>query len=305
MRRSLLLALPLILPFMANDAQAAAAVTTAYQFAETTPLATGNWVRISTGESGVYEITYAELRTMGFSDPSKVAVYGLSGAVGEMNFLDIKGNRIIDDVIRPVRIMHTNDKILFYAEGPERLDFTMTGSGMARRGIHSRVSKSIYSDSACYFLTDSHQAEFVPESEVEDKTKAITAPLGYAVVYHEEDLKQGFFNCGRIFWGEEIKVGKPVAFNINVPYAVSDSPCATNCDVAVWSNQTGNLTIKLNAAERSYTLSRTEAQIFNWDNVLYTSKLTVNSNHEGKATLSFKATGNYDENTPLPLITGL
>lgn len=142
MRRSLLLALPLILPFMANDAQAAAAVTTAYQFAETTPLATGNWVRISTGESGVYEITYAELRTMGFSDPSKVAVYGLSGAVGEMNFLDIKGNRIIDDVIRPVRIMHTNDKILFYAEGPERLDFRMTGSGTSRREYTAACPKA-------------------------------------------------------------------------------------------------------------------------------------------------------------------
>lgn len=301
MRRPLLLALPLILPFMTNDAQAAATVTTAYQFAETTPLATGNWIRISTGESGVYEITYDELKAMGFSDPSKVAVYGLSGAVREMNFLDINGNRIVDDVIRPVGIMHSNKKIFFYAEGPEKLEFSMTGSGTTRRGLHSRVSKSVYSDGACYFLTDSHQAESVPEYKVKDKSTAATVPYGYGVVYHEEDLRQGFYGCGRIFWGEEIKVGKPVSFDIKVPYAVADASCSTNCDMAVWANQTGNLTIQLNSSERTYTLARTEAQIFNWNNVLYTSKLIVDANHEGKATLSFRATGDYSENLPLAI----
>ncbi len=301
MRRPLLLALPLILPFMANDAQAAATVTTAYQFSETTPLATGNWVRISTGESGVYEITYSELRAMGFSDPSKVAVYGLGATQRDINFLDIKGERMFEDNLQPVKILHSNDKILFYAVGPEKISFSMTGSGTGRRGIHTRESRNIYTDSSCYFLTDSHPVETVPETCVSDRTQAISVTTGYGVVYHEEDLKQGKEGCGQLFWGEQVSVGTPVKFSIEVPYAISDSPSALNCDIVVMEGQAGNFNIKVNTSERTYSLARSEAQVFSWTNVLTTNKLTVNSQHVGKGTLTFSATGTYNPDVPLAI----
>ena len=42
-------------------------------------LATGKWVKVTVPEDGVYEITYDELRAMGFSNPSQVHVYGTGG----------------------------------------------------------------------------------------------------------------------------------------------------------------------------------------------------------------------------------
>lgn len=301
MRISLLTALSLVLMGLAHSEKASSAVSTAYQFADTTPLATGNWVRISTTESGIYEITYDELRAMGFSDPSRVAVYGLGGAQRNLNLLDTDGTRLEEDVIKPVRIMHENKKILFYAAGPEKLNFSLTGSGAYRRGMHKRVSRSIYSDKACYFLTDSHPVENIPTVKVTDKEKFSTVPAGYAFVYHEKDLKQGKYGCGQLFWGENIQVGTPLSFEIRVPYAVSDSPCALNCNIAVMKDQKGNLTIQMNDAARLFGLSRSESQIFNWTNILSTNKLKVDSEHIGTGLLTFTAEGEYSQNEPLAI----
>ena len=49
-------------------------------YATTSKLASGKWVKISIPENGMYEITYDELRAMGFNDPSKVILYGSGGA---------------------------------------------------------------------------------------------------------------------------------------------------------------------------------------------------------------------------------
>lgn len=293
--------MPIILMGLAHSTKASPAVTTTYQFADTTPLATGNWLRVSTAESGIYEITYDELRAMGFADPSKVAVYGLGGAQRDLNFVDNDGNRIVEDVIKPIRIMHANDKILFYAEGPEKLSFNMTGSGTTRRGMHKRESLNIYSDNACYFLTDSHPIESVHEAKVADKVNSSTINWGYAFVYHEKDLKQGKFGCGQLYWGENLEIGKSMIFNIEVPYAVSNSPCALSCDVAVMKNQSGNLNIKHNTASRLFGLSRTESQVLSWTNILSTNKLKVDENHVGTGILSFTADGAYSPSEPLAI----
>ena len=48
-------------------------------YATQSKLATGRWVKITIPDNGVYEITYSELRKMGFSNPGKVHVYGVGG----------------------------------------------------------------------------------------------------------------------------------------------------------------------------------------------------------------------------------
>lgn len=53
----------------------ALALPTSY-YSSTSTLASGKWVKIKVSESGIHQITYAQLREWGFSDPSKVAVYG-------------------------------------------------------------------------------------------------------------------------------------------------------------------------------------------------------------------------------------
>ena len=44
-------------------------------------MASGHWVKIRVDASGVYRLTDEQLRANGFSDPSKVGVFGYGGGV--------------------------------------------------------------------------------------------------------------------------------------------------------------------------------------------------------------------------------
>ena len=89
-------------------------------YATSSKLATGKWVKISIPESGVYEITYDELRDMGFNNPAQVRLYGHGGS----RISELLNGKAIDDLM-PVPVMRANDKICFYGNGPVR--FSLTG----------------------------------------------------------------------------------------------------------------------------------------------------------------------------------
>ena len=46
------------------------------EYAANSCLSTGKWVKIQVNETGIYKLTNADLRQMGFSDPGKVSVHG-------------------------------------------------------------------------------------------------------------------------------------------------------------------------------------------------------------------------------------
>ena len=48
-------------------------------FASKSKLATGKWVKIALPQSGVYELTYAQLKEMGFDSPQQVRLNGSGG----------------------------------------------------------------------------------------------------------------------------------------------------------------------------------------------------------------------------------
>ena len=49
------------------------------RYAAGSRLASGDWVKISVDESSMYLLTESRLRQLGFSDPSKVRVFGYGG----------------------------------------------------------------------------------------------------------------------------------------------------------------------------------------------------------------------------------
>ena len=61
----------------ARKAMVAAAQTARY--ADHSVLRTGRWVKISVTEDGIYALTKAKLRRMGFADPSRVRLFGYGG----------------------------------------------------------------------------------------------------------------------------------------------------------------------------------------------------------------------------------
>ena len=65
-------------------------------YAENSILAEGNWVKISTTDAGIYQITEDSLRAWGFTDPSKIKLFGYGGT--DIDELFANSDNYIDDL---------------------------------------------------------------------------------------------------------------------------------------------------------------------------------------------------------------
>ena len=73
-------------------------------------LSSGKWYKISVTESGIHQISYSQLKSWGFNDPSRVRIYGYGGKV----LSEIYSDSDIDDLPQ-IPVIHNNNRILFYA----------------------------------------------------------------------------------------------------------------------------------------------------------------------------------------------
>ena len=124
-------------------AQAAAATTAADRYAAHSVLASGNWAKIRVPASGIYQLTDALIRKAGFSDFTKVKVYGYGGALQNesLNPDDL----VKYDDLKEVPLCIEGGKRLFYAQGP----VSWSSNTAARR------TRNPYSDYGYYFITQS------------------------------------------------------------------------------------------------------------------------------------------------------
>ena len=80
---------------------------------ESSPLATGRWVKISVDKSGLYTLSYDKLRQMGFSNPEAVGVYGRGGRLLSEDLQ--KASSVAG--LPQVPLLRHNNAIYFYGEG--------------------------------------------------------------------------------------------------------------------------------------------------------------------------------------------
>lgn len=189
-------------------------------YANRSVLAQDNWVKVGVDKTGVYEISYETLRNMGFQNPEKVSVYGRGGRVLPESFITNTGLPNLVDDLSPVNIVHENDRIYFYALGPEEITFE-TNSGYDLGGFFNRKSNNIYSKRGYYFLTDSKPVQEMPNQTHVPTSSSSQINSGVSYIYHETDSVQNYTASGQLFWGE--KIGLPglnkKSWNVTMPGA--------------------------------------------------------------------------------------
>ena len=89
-------------------------------------LNSGYWVKIRISESGIYQISYADLRAWGFVDPAKVKLYGYGGAMlaavacGEYSSVESAAEKLVKvvDTIEPDEelVARYNDRYAQFAK---------------------------------------------------------------------------------------------------------------------------------------------------------------------------------------------
>ena len=170
----------------------------ASKYATTSQLANGKWVKITVPENGMYEITYDELREMGFNNPEKVGVFGFGGA--KIN--EVLAGTTPDDLSR-IPILRTNDKICFYGLG----SITFSISDYATTPRFTRVFNP-YSQVGCYFLSEVNGGDKVPgKKPTVSVSSYVDKPSSLGYFFHEKD-QVSISSSGKEMLGEDFIDGQ-------------------------------------------------------------------------------------------------
>ena len=110
----------------------------------------GSWTKIAVTVSGIYRISYSDLKRMGISNPADVAIYGNNA--GQLSFYN--DGQAPDD-LKKIAIklekgtdgnFGEDDYLIFYAEGTHRWNYNAVSDKY-------EFSRHNYSDTAYYFIT--------------------------------------------------------------------------------------------------------------------------------------------------------
>lgn len=117
-------------------------------FPQESVLSKGHWVKIRVSETGMQQISHQQLRDWGFSDPSKVTVFGCGAAVYQRDIID---NTLGGDLPQQP-VVYLDDKIVFFGESDVRTAFKFFSTNIK---CGSQPIRNTASDAGYYFITDS------------------------------------------------------------------------------------------------------------------------------------------------------
>lgn len=223
-------------------------------FASTSALSSGKWMKIRISETGVHEITAEQLAQMGFTDISKVKIFGRGG-----HALSETLNTSLPDDISQIPAMRRNDKICFYGVGTT--SFTISSSSGTNHNPYTLGNVNPYSCHGYYFITDSNNFPVleVATSESQDETTTeVTTCQDF--VYHNRELFS-FHNSGKTFYGEDLT--KNNRFTFNMPGRVEGTPIALALSVGTNLDATSTVTVSID----------------NTDVILSSQKISVSSSN--------------------------
>lgn len=241
-------------------------VVAAVSFKSNSLLSSGYWVKVKVGETGIYELSYETLKSFGFSEPSKVKVYGWGGNVSPEGFVAAYA----DDMVQ-MPVMHEGDKLYFYGVG-------ILGEKISRYGqtsgyLYSITEPNPYSSESFYFLTDS-EAETPSYVTTVDNSEQIPEveewkEVGTAFWRHEQELLNPTLS-GKNFLGENIKaLGGKISFDLNLPSLADEGTFYVYSSVAAYTNGTMKKDITLNGTKLNYNRGNSLSSNYGLDYVVY------------------------------------
>lgn len=218
--------------FPGGVATVAFAKTGIHTFINSSALAKGQWVRIAIPATGIYQITDAELRKMGFSDPSKVGVYGFGG-----NVLDEKFAVPHIDDLPEVAVYRdeTKGRLLFYGQGVVKWSPKSNLTEFTHRN-------NPYATKAYYFLHQKNESPRKLES-IATRSEGILSDTYIDYQLHESD-EVNVGNTGREMYGESFAYTRTQDFQFSIPGALS--PAKITVDFIANNDKVGSLSGQIN-----------------------------------------------------------
>ena len=228
------------------------------RYAEHSILSQGKWAKISVSNTGIHQLTASTIKSAGFSDISKVKIYGYGGnLVPEV--LSDSYLREYDD-LKEIPTCTVGGKKLFYAQGSIYWDSNES----------SVRTRNPYSDYGYYFITQDDN-EPLTCTEEELLNTAWPTPDAYHTLYEKDEFS--WMSGGRnLFYKEAIESGKTGKYIINIPEGNTEA----DLTVSVTANPQTAIKIYLNNKEIG---SRTISIMANYKANGFTDTWHVNNLH--------------------------
>ena len=203
------------------------------RWAENSVLASGRWVRITVTDDGLYRLPLSLLRSMGFTTPENIRVYGYGGHRQKEKIMP---DTDWDD-LEPVALLPTGDGFVFHANG------TMTW----RSGVHV---KNPYAREASYFVTEAatpaeaiEKVDVMKSDEYEDITFLPSSNFQAYAVYDPQEW--AWFQGGnQLYESYDYAQGNSRSYTLTLPTYTS-------------RYQTANFSVNFSAAHEESTLVQT------------------------------------------------
>lgn len=204
-------------------------------YAASSVLSSGKWVKIKVSSSGIHLIPNSDLQRWGFSDPSKVRVYGYGGApISD----ELRKDNYVDD-LPPVCSEVTSRGVVFYA--------VASISTVIRSG-RLDYERNYYSDEGYYFLTESDAPVDFPATGTPGVSSDFVAGSFTEMLYHEQELVSPG-STGHTFLGEDFYSTPNRTFNFNLVDKVDDDVSFTCYFATKTIGATSRLNFSVNGAD--------------------------------------------------------
>ena len=222
------------------------------RYASNSLLSEGKWVKIRVDKTGIYKLSYADLKNMGFSDPSKVSVHGYGGWPLDEDF----SKEYIDDV-PSTPVWRGSDYLLFYGKGSVKWEYDSSSQTF----VHTNNPYSLY---GYYFVTDATPTnDMTSVAQASGASTRITTYDDYLL--HEQELVS-VNQSGREFFGEDFSGARPRTIS-----TFSSIPGITDADGKV----TMRFISRINSGSGTASLSINDSELLD---ITIPSIQTVSSN---------------------------
>lgn len=179
-------------------------------YTQSSVLSSGRWVKVNVSQTGIHLITDSQLRSWGFSDPSKVNVYGYGG----QRISDVMSATNYIDDLPQVPSVKTSRGIFFYAQGPVKWTSVASSRYIPAQNPFSTVG--------CYFLSDRESLRAEPTELTPGETSTDMATEFDDRLFHELDrFSPGM--TGHQLLGEDFKLTPSQTFTFDLPDRVEGS----------------------------------------------------------------------------------
>ena len=261
------------------------------RYAEHSVLREGNWAKISVAETGFYALTDALIKKAGFSDASKVKIYGYGGALQPERLTGDYLTATDDLKELPTCIM--GGKRVFYAVGPVNWN---NKESLAR-------TRNPYSDYGYYFLTEGDGAPLTTDS-------ATLVAQCYPAANHYHQLYEvdnySWYHGGRNLFDKTLyTIGTPQTYTLKATGSTGHIGIALTADAdyeaTISVNDSVVATISKKISLDSYTKADEQLWQYQLTNLKADNTISITQTAGGNLRLDYI---DLQHDTPAPITIG-